>query len=176
MKLLGVLRDWFYGMDYIAEDLGLLTPEVGALLDASGFPGMNVLQFAFSPDASSKYLPHRQKQNSVCYAGTHDNNTILGWWKDPAVPDAEKAFAKMYLGLTAEEGIAFGVIRGGMASPADLFIAQMQDWLGLDETARMNVPGTALGNWTWRMIPDRLTMDLATEILVRTNMYGRNTL
>lgn len=173
MDLLRVLRDWFYDLDYIAEDLGILTPAVTDLLEQTGFPGMNVLQFAFSADGSSKYLPHRMKRNSVCYAGTHDNNTCLGWWEDPAVPQEDKDFAVTYLGLNEQEGPVLGLLRGGLQSPADLFVAQMQDWLQLPGSARMNVPGVALGNWAWRMLPGAATAALAKQIAKRTKIYDR---
>ncbi len=173
MDLLRVLKDWFYDVSYIAEDLGILTSEVTALREQSGFPGMNILQFAFSADGTSKYLPHRIAENSVCYTGTHDNNTCVGWWQDPDVPQEEKCFAKRYLGLNEEEGPALGLLRGGLQCPAELFLAQMQDWLALPASARMNVPGVALGNWTWRMLPGAATPALAEKMAEYTKMYDR---
>ena len=173
LNLLNVLKNWFYGLDYIAEDLGILTPEVEDLRRAIGFPGMNILEFAFDANGSSKYLPHRLEKNSICYAGTHDNDTIYGWWTDPGVSDADKAFATAYLGLNKEEGPVLGMLRGGLSCPSDLFVAQMQDWLGLGSGARMNVPGVAEGNWTWRMKPAATTDALAALIKRYCQMYDR---
>lgn len=173
MELLGVLKNWFYGLDYIAEDLGILTPAVEDLRSAAGFPGMNILEFAFDANGSSKYLPHRLEKNSICYAGTHDNDTIYGWWTDPKVLKEDKQFAKQYLGLNQEEGPVLGMLRGGLSCPSVLFVAQMQDWLGLGSQARMNVPGVAEGNWTWRMKPGANTPNLAKVIRRYCRMYDR---
>jgi len=174
MDLVKVLRDWFYNLDFIAEDLGDLTPDVHRLVEDSGFPGMNVLEFAFSPDASSKYLPHYNSENSVCYVGTHDNDTARGWLEDEEVDAANKLFASKYLGLNDQEDRSVGMIRGGMVSPAWLFVAQMQDWLGLGSEARMNIPGTATGNWRWRMLHGKDSEALAKEIAEYTRMFGRD--
>ena len=174
MDLVKVLRDWFYNLDFIAEDLGDLTPDVHRLVEDSGFPGMTVLEFAFSPDASSKYLPHYNSENSVCYVGTHDNDTARGWLEDEEVDAANKLFASKYLGLNDQEDRSVGMIRGGMVSPAWLFVAQMQDWLGLGSEARMNIPGTATGNWRWRMLPGKDSEALAKEIAEYTRMFGRD--
>ena len=174
MDLVKVLRDWFYNLDFIAEDLGDLTPDVHRLVEDSGFPGMNVLEFAFSPDASSKYLPHYNSENSVCYVGTHDNDTARGWLEDEEVDAANKLFASKYLGLNDQEDRSVGMIRGGMVAPAWLFVAQMQDWLGLGSEARMNIPGTATGNWRWRMLPGKDSEALAKEIAEYTRMFGRD--
>jgi len=173
MDLVKVLRDWFYNTDFIAEDLGILTPDVEQLLRDSGFPGMTVLEFAFSPDMSSRYLPHYCIENSVCYVGTHDNDTALGWFQDPAVDEESKQFARDYLGITDDSEAPLAFIRGGMGSPAATFIAQMQDWLGLGTEARMNIPGKALGNWKWRMLPGAATPELAETILHYSKMFGR---
>ena len=175
MSLLRVLRDWFYGTEFIAEDLGILTPDVDQLLEDSGFPGMNILEFAFTKNADSKYLPHRCKANSIVYTGTHDNYTVVGWFHDDEVPEEDKQVAKEYLGISEEEGAHLAFIRGGMGSPANLFIAQMQDWQGLDSTCRMNVPGVALGNWTWRMEPGSANEELAVLMREYTRIFGRLT-
>ncbi|MBQ9066626.1 MAG: 4-alpha-glucanotransferase [Clostridia bacterium] len=174
MSLVKVLRDWFCNIDFIAEDLGDLTPDVVRLVEDSGFPGMNVLEFAFSPDATSKYLPHYCKPNSVCYVGTHDNDTAMGWLADEEVDETNKAFATKYLGLNDGELKSIGLIRGGLMSPSKLFVAQMQDWLGLGTEARMNIPGTATGNWRWRMLPDAATEQLSKQIAEYTRMFGRD--
>ena len=173
MKFVGVLSSWFYGDTFIAEDLGYMTPEVKALLEGSGFPGMKVLEFAFDPREPSDYLPHTYPNNCVCYTGTHDNATLAGWEKEISKRDHD--FAKAYLGLNREEGFVRGMIRGGMSSVADLFVCQMQDWLELGTEARVNVPGVPDGNWTWRMKPGVLTGALAKEIAAMTARYGRLT-
>ena len=125
MNLVGVLKGWFSSLQFIAEDLGYLTPEVRQFLQDSGFPGMKVLEFAFDSREPSDYLPHTYTPNCVCYVGTHDNAPVMAW-KDEADPD-DVALAVRYLGLNQEEGFHWGMIRGGQSSVADLFIAQMQD-------------------------------------------------
>lgn len=166
------ITGWFPHMQFIAEDLGILTPEVHDMLSQSGLPGMKVLEFAFSPDAVSDYLPHRYSTNCVCYAGTHDNPPIMAWKEETETSEVE--FARQYLGLNEAEGFHWGMIRGGMSSVADLFILQMQDCLGLGAEARMNVPGTLGGNWQWRLRPSQLTDALAEKLKTMTRIYGRS--
>ena len=125
MALVGVLRDWFHNVRFIAEDLGVPSPDVVQLLQDSGFPGMKVLEFAFDSKESSDYLPHTYNKNCVCYVGTHDNDTLVGWMNEVAPADLNKAVD--YLGLDENEGYVWGMLRGGMGSVADLFITQMQD-------------------------------------------------
>jgi len=171
MAFVEPIRGWFRDKEFIAEDLGYMTPEVQALLAGSGFPGMKVLQFAFDWREPSDYLPHRYPTACVCYTGTHDNETLAQW-----IAGTDKkclAHAKAYLGLNKQEGFRWGIIRGGMCSPADLFVAQMQDYLGLGAEARMNEPGTSQGNWRWRMAPDALTDELTKHIRKMTELYGR---
>ncbi len=131
----------------VAEDLGIITPDVAQLLADCGFPGMRVLQFAFSQDALHSYLPHRHTPHSVAYTGTHDTNTAQGWWQ--AASDPERRFAGSYLPATATD-IHWGLIRAASNSVAELAIFPFQDVLGLDASHRMNIPGTAQGNWGWR--------------------------
>ena len=169
MGLVGVLRDWFHDTKFIAEDLGFLTPGVEQLLRDSGFPGMKVLEFAFSgPD--NAYLPHNQQAGCVCYTGTHDNDTAAGWYAHAGA--AEQAFARQYLGAEDAEGVRKALLRAGQGSVAQLFVAQLQDYLGLGSEARINVPGVAEGNWRWRLtaLPP---MTLASEIRQLTHTYGR---
>ena len=172
MDLMNVLTEKFPNIQFIAEDLGYLTPEVRQLLEDSGLPGMKVLQFAFDSREAANYLPHTYPRHCVCYAGTHDNSTLMGW-KDEAAP-ADIAMAREYLGLHDEEGFNWGVLRGGQSSVADLFIAQMQDYLGLGSEARMNTPGILGGNWQWRMLPGQITPELTARIARMTNIYGRS--
>ena len=173
IALINTLKDHFPDLDFIAEDLGYSTPEVRQLLEDSGFPGMKLLQCAFDVQKIAAFLPHNYITNCICYTGTHDNHTLEGWL---AIADEEElAEAKRYFGLNKEEGYARGVIRAGMSSVAGLFVAQMQDWLGLGDEARINAPGIPSGNWTWRMRPGAATEELAEEILSTTRLYGRTT-
>ncbi len=155
----------------IAEDLGYVTEQVQALLDMSGFPGMRVLQFAFDHRDDSDYLPHCYPVNCICYTGAHDNTTLKGWLAEADARDVVKARA--YLGLNREEGLDWGILRGGMGSVARMFIAQMQDYLGLGDEARMNRPGIPDGNWQWRMQPGAATPALAKRIKDLTVLFGR---
>lgn len=172
MALVGALTGWFPKLRLIAEDLGLLTTAVEQLLSDSGLPGMKILEFAFSTDQLSAYLPHTYPENCVCYPGTHDNAPILAWMEEGGAE--ETVFARRYLGLSEEEGLHWGMIRGGMCSRANLFVAQMQDYLGLGAQARTNVPGTLGENWQWRLLPGQLTAKLAERMGEMTRMYGRS--
>lgn len=167
-----IITGWFKDMQFIAEDLGYLTPEVHELLDESGLPGMKVLEFAFDSREPSNYLPHTYTNNCVCYAGTHDNATLAAWRKEADKDDIKLAIK--YLGLNDTEGFNQGIIRGGMSSVADLFVAQMQDYLGLGAEARINTPGILGGNWQWRMTPGQITAKLTKEIAYITKIYGRS--
>ena len=172
MDFIGVLTEKFPNIQFIAEDLGYLTPEVRQLLEDSGLPGMKVLEFAFDSREAANYLPHTYPRHCVCYAGTHDNATLMGW-KDEAAP-ADIAMARQYLGLNDEEGFHWGVLRGGQSSVADLFVAQMQDYLGLGSEARMNTPGILGGNWQWRMLSGQITDALTARIAGMARLYGRS--
>ena len=159
-------------LPFIAEDLGYLTDEVRQLQAASGYPGMKVLEFAFDAREPSNYLPHCYTPNSVCYTGTHDNQTMRQWF-DEAKP-AAVAYAREYMGLSQEEGYVWGTIRTGMSSVSDLFVAQMQDYLDLGARGRMNFPGTLSGNnWTWRAQDGVFTDALAEKIYAMTKCFGR---
>jgi 4-alpha-glucanotransferase len=133
---------------------------------------MKVLEFAFDSREPSNYLPHTYAPNCVCYAGTHDNNTIMGW-KDDA-DKADIAMATRYLGLNETEGFHWGILRGGMSSVADLFVVQMQDYLGLGAEARMNTPGTLGGNWQWRLQKGQIDEALIERIAETARIYGRS--
>ena len=172
MKLVGVLTSWINDLIYIAEDLGVITPAVRELLDDSGLPGMRVLQFAFDPEGDSSYMPHNIEKNSVCYVGTHDNDTLLGWYEKTA-GRKEVAFAGQYLNIGPKADVTRAFLRAGMGSTSILFVAAMQDLLKLDGDARMNFPGKASGNWTWRMKKGAATEELAAELLEMTKLYRR---
>lgn len=173
MKLVQKLKDSFPKIQFIAEDLGYPSKEVVELLRDSRFPGMKVLQFAFDTrdDNNKNHLPHTYTENSVCYAGTHDNDTLLGWMSNANPEDIKRAVD--YLGLNELEGRVRGVLRSGMATVSNLFVAQMQDWLELGTEARMNTPGRPEGNWQWRMKKDLLTSALSAEIARMTIRYNR---
>jgi 4-alpha-glucanotransferase len=133
----------------VAEDLGVITPDVEALRDDCGFPGMRVLQFAFGDDARNLYLPHQYNPNTVVYSGTHDNDTTRGWWDSAS--DAERHFAGTYLACGAHD-VHWALIRAASTSVARLAIFPMQDVLGLGGAHRMNAPGSmGTGNWSWRL-------------------------
>ena len=168
IDLVGRLTAWFGNVKFIAEDLGTLTPEVHRLLEESGLPGMKVLEFAFDPEALSDYLPHNYTENCVCYTGTHDNMPLAGWYAESS--SGVKAFAEEYLG---SGDVCQAVLRCGLRSRAGLFIAQMQDYLGLGAESRINTPGTPYGNWRWRMLPDALTPELAKKMRRMAYIYGR---
>ena len=159
-------------LKFIAEDLGYVTPEVRQLQEASGYPGMKILQFAFDSREANDYLPHAYPVNSVCYTGTQDNLTIAQWFQEAAEEDI--VLAKEYLGLNREEGYVWGMIRGGMSSASRLCLIQMQDYLELDGSARMNCPGSLSSkNWTWRAGRDYISESLTKRIYETTRRYGR---
>ena len=171
MDLVGVLTSWFHDLRFIAEDLGYTTPEVEKLLSDSGLPGMRVLEFGFDPTGDAPYMPHNCPVHSVCYIGTHDNETVRGWVS--GLDGKTRRFAGDYMHITPDEGWCWGMIRTGMATPSSLFVLQMQDALELPKSARMNTPGSASGNWQWRMKPDAVTPELAKKLLAYTKLYRR---
>lgn len=171
MEFIAALRARFPELPIIAEDLGYLSPEVRALLASSGFPGMKVLEFAFDSREPGEYRPHTYPVNCVCYTGTHDNMPLAGWRENAAPEDVARAEA--YFGLNEREGFHWGIIRGGMSSTAVLFIAQMQDYLGLGAESRMNTPSTLGCNWQWRMQRGDCTPALAEKMRFYTELFGR---
>lgn len=145
----------------VAEDLGIITPEVEALRDRFDLPGMKILQFAFDSGPKNPYLPHHHPQNSVVYTGTHDNTTSLAWWQ--ALDGAGKQQVRDYLDTSCRD-MPWPLIRCALSSSARLAIIPMQDLLKLGGRARMNQPGTATGNWNWRMTPDQLDEGVAVRL------------
>lgn len=158
-------------LNIIAEDLGFLTEAVHEMLAESGYPGMKVLQFAFDTREDGDYLPHNYNTNSVAYAGTHDNDTILGWVKHAPKPCL--AFAKEYLNLRQDEGYNWGVMRAAWSSVSDTAVVTMQDLLGLGSKGRMNTPSTLGCNWMWRMEPGAIDNKLIRRISKQMELYGR---
>jgi 4-alpha-glucanotransferase len=160
------------GANIIAEDLGYLTDEVKALLKASGYPGMKVLQFAFDSRESGDYMPYNYNQNCVVYTGTHDNTTCLGWFKSAGGEDVRLACD--FFGIKNGKDGNWAFIRCALASVARTAIIPMQDYLGLDDRARMNTPSTlGGGNWRWRMKKGAAGPELAEKIRRLTETYGR---
>ena len=171
MDLIGVLNGWFPKLEFIAEDLGYPTPELAQLLRDSQWPGMKVLEFAFDDRDDSAGLPHAFPERSICYTGTHDNSP-LALWRGEASGESV-ARAGEYFGLNDAEGFCEGMLRGGLSSPSALFVAQLQDWLGLSVGCRTNTPGTSAGNWRWRLLPGEASAALAERICHKTALYGR---
>lgn len=172
MKLFKAVKAELGERRIIAEDLGFITKAVARMLKQSGYPGMKVLEFGFDPEGDSAYLPHNFKSsNCVCYTGTHDNETAVGWVN--SLSRKEKKFCREYLNVKRCKDIPRGLIRAAWSSIADTAIAQMQDFLELDSSARMNIPSTLGGNWQWRLSGDELTDELAEEIAQLTRTYRR---
>lgn len=156
----------------IAEDLGYLTDSVIELVQKTGYPGMKILQFAFDSKEESDYLPYNYTKNCVVYTGTHDNDTILGWYTN--LSKADRNFADRYMHLRDDEDeVEWEFIRAAISSVADTAIIPMQDYLGLDETARINTPSTLGNNWKWRMKKGVCTDELAERIKKLCKLYGR---
>ncbi len=158
----------------IAEDLSVRTDEVHELRERYNIPGMAVMQFAFSPQMDSPYLPHNLSADQIYYVSNHDNDTILGWCRNVMPIDLE--IARVYLGLNDKEGYTWGLIRGAMSSVSKLSIVQMQDLLSHGSWARMNKPGTAEGNWRWRLRAEELTPELTRRFRSLTRATGRSTI
>lgn len=169
-------------LQVIAEDLGVITPQVERLRDDLGYPGMRILQFAFGEDPKAvDYQPHSYVRNCVTYTGTHDNDTAVGWFRSQAGEgttrtaeqiDAERDFALRYLHTGGTE-IHWDLIRAAWSSVADTALAPMQDLLGLGSEARMNRPGSESGNWRWRLAPDAITADIERRLREMSEVYGR---
>ncbi|HSP33795.1 MAG TPA: 4-alpha-glucanotransferase [Thermoanaerobaculia bacterium] len=169
LELFDAIRDALGDLPLIAEDLGFITPEVDQLRDALGFAGMKILQFGFSvPD--SPHLPHRFRQHTVVYTGTHDNDTAGGWFEH--APEDEREEARMYLGEECTD-IAWALIRAAYTSVAETAIVPVQDILGLGSDARMNRPGAGLDNWSWRLRSGSLTRALAQRLRKLGEITGR---
>ena len=169
-QLFTLLQQQLGSLPIIAEDLGIITPEVEQLRDQFNFPGMKILQFAFDSGTDNPYLPGNHIPNSVVYTGTHDNNTTLGWWD--ALDDAAKQQVRNYLQNPCEN-MPWPMIETALASCANLAIIPLQDILSLPEAARMNIPGTATQNWQWRFKTEDLTAGIQTRLKNLSQLYGR---
>jgi len=168
------LKEVFGELPFVAEDLGLITPEVDQLREHFGMPGMRILQFGFSDRGSHLYLPHRFVPNTVVYTGTHDNNTTLGWWQDDA-GEQERAHVQTYLQTIRHDGeIVWAMIRAAARSVANLCIFPIQDVLHIGSEGRMNTPSAAGGNWSWRYHPNALHPDFAAQLAELMEMSDRD--
>ncbi len=154
----------------IAEDLGVITPEVEALRDDFKLPGMKVLQFAFDSDETNPFLPHNHVPNSICYTGTHDNDTTVGWFENAS--KYTKEHCKEYLRI-GDESIAWVMISAAFASVSKMAIVPMQDLLEIGSEGRMNTPSVAAGNWSWRSESEAFNEELSKKLLKLTKLYGR---
>jgi 4-alpha-glucanotransferase len=169
-RLLRALADQLGGLPLIAEDLGVITPEVDALRTAFGLPGMRILQFAFGGAVEVRFLPHNYENPTVVYTGTHDNETTRGWFDN--LTETERLFACRYLDTDGKD-IAWNLIRAAWSSVAALAVAPAQDLLGLGNEARMNRPGTASDNWRWRLPPEGIGRGVVDRLGELTALYGR---
>jgi 4-alpha-glucanotransferase len=172
IELFEAIRNSLGKLPIIAEDLGTITPDVIELRERFAFPGMKILQFAFDPEDEESHFPCDYDKNLVVYTGTHDNNTVVGWYS--AANNRDRTHAKEYLNIPHNRNdVEWNFIRSAWASVADIAIAPIQDLLGLDESARMNTPSTASGNWQWRYKKGTLNKRLAEKLKKITNLYYR---
>lgn len=173
MKLFNAINSALGERPIIAEDLGFLTPEVEKLLKDSTYPGMKILLFAFDAKEENDYLPHKYPVNSVAYTGTHDNMTVLGWYRE--APDEEKKSCQEYLenmGIKTYE-INWKFIEAVWETKSQMVLTQTQDLLGLDNSGRMNTPSTSEGNWQWRLKKGELDHHIAARLAELTVRNGR---
>jgi 4-alpha-glucanotransferase len=164
------LRNEFGNLPIIAEDLGVMTPDVEDLRDSFGFPGMKILEFAFDSSEANDYIPYNYSKNCIVYTGTHDNDTVVGWFKQASEADRRQVLE--YINRDAKD-IHWSFVRLAWSSVANTAIVPMQDLLGLDSDARMNLPGTTGGNWKWRAKESDFPNELANALASLTNLYGR---
>ena len=169
--LFNAIKNELGELPIIAEDLGTMTQGVIDLREATGFPGMKILGFAFDSGEENDYLPHTYTKNCVVYTGTHDNDTLIGWFTK--AKEEDRQFARDYLHSQSDNEIHWDALRGAWSSVANMAIAPIQDFLGLGSEARINTPGLASGNWQWRLKDGVLTDELAERIAKLTKVYSR---
>ena len=181
-ELFTAIRKALGELPIIAEDLGVITPDVVALRDEFGFPGMRILQFGFGSDTKNIDLPHNYVRNVVAYTGTHDNDTTVGWFRSVAGEGStrtaeqitrERTFCLNYLNTDGDE-IHWDFIRAVMGSVANTAIVPLQDVLGLGTVARMNLPNSTEGNWAWRYKKEVLTEEIQIRLRELAELYGRD--
>jgi 4-alpha-glucanotransferase len=165
-----VMHDKLGELPLIAEDLGVITPAIVALREMFDFPGMKILQFAFGGEQNSAFLPHTFDKNSVVYTGTHDNETVLGWYRNAS--EAERDHIRRYMGISGQD-ISWDLTRLAFMSVSDTAVVPLQDLFGLGNEARMNFPGKVGGFWRWRYLPHMLNQEIATRLRDLTELYGR---
>ncbi|HBA90041.1 MAG TPA: 4-alpha-glucanotransferase [Geobacter sp.] len=168
--LFHALRNALGRLPIIAEDLGVITAEVEALREQFGFPGMKILQFAFGSGPENPYLPHNHVRSCVVYTGTHDNDTTAGWFETLKVKEQKNVLA--YFDRDGDD-IVWQMVKCALSSVADYAIIPMQDLMELPSTGRMNIPGVAGGNWSWRCSADAFSAKLASKLARATEIYGR---
>ena len=168
--LFRVLQEKLGDLPFIAEDLGVITPDVSAMRERWQMPGMKILQFAFGDPGAHIYLPHRYQPDSVVYTGTHDNDTTLGWWE--SCQPHERRFASALMGEAAD-GINWAMIRLAQSSTANLCVVPLQDVLSLGSDGRMNVPSSSEGNWSWRYQRGALRSELAGKLATLAEVTDR---
>lgn len=171
IDLFNAIKKELGDLPIIAEDLGHLTEEVINLRNETGFPGMKILGFAFDSNEENDYLPHTYIKNCVVYTGTHDNDTLIGWFEK--ANESDRNFTREYLNIADHSEINWAILKGAWRSVASIAIAPVQDFLGLGSEARINTPGVASGNWQWRLKDGLLTDELAQRIGRITKIYGR---
>ena len=181
-RLFAAAEDALGPLPIVAENLGVITPEVEAIRHQFGYPGMSVLQFAFGNDPQAPtFRPHNYPREVAAYTGTHDNDTTVGWWNSSAATDStrsqkdiaeERAVTRAYLNTHGDE-IHWDFIRAVLASVADTAVIPMQDVLGLGSSARMNLPGSTRNHWRWRMRADAITSSLSDRLLRLNRLYDR---
>lgn len=172
-ELFAAMKKELGAREVIAEDLGFLTPSVLRLVKKTGFPGMKVLEFAFDSREESDYLPHNYQHNCVVYTGTHDNDTLMGWYNTLNRHDKKFCNAYLHLKRGRKESLQWELICAALSSVADLAVIPMQDYLGLGSEARINTPSTLGDNWKWRMLPGVFTEELAEKMRANAKLYGR---
>lgn len=171
LPLFSKIKEELGDLNIIAEDLGFMTQGVKDLLQATGYPGMKILQFGFNPYEDSDYLPHNYPKNSISYTGTHDNQTIKDWLE--TISKAEKDFCYEYANINNDKEAVNKLIKCVLASPSDTVIIPLRDYLELGKEGRFNIPSTLGGNWTWRMKKEDLSDKLSKRILKNTLTYKR---
>jgi 4-alpha-glucanotransferase len=173
-RLFHTIRGRLGRLPLIAEDLGLITPEVERLRDGLGLPGMKILQFAFDFNNKNYYLPHNiVNRNCILYTGTHDNNTTNGWFYGSEIDDNTRKYVLEYLGIDDYSDFHWKLIRQAYRSIADVVIVPAQDILGFGEEFRMNRPGTTEGNWRWKLVGGRITEDIVGRLRRMGHIYDR---
>lgn len=171
-SLFQALKTGLGKLPFIAEDLGYITPAVNELRKELDIPGMKILQFGFGNKGAHIYLPHQYEPDCVVYTGTHDNDTVVGWWSSCAT-EQEKALASSYMGIE-DDGVHWAFIRAALTSVANLAVIPVQDVLGLDSSARMNVPSESDGSWTWRLRAGALTPELSAKLAQLVEITDRD--